>query len=173
MHVVFFFFYKNYLFIYIRNFLSINCICYLAVFVTSIKINKFINKKKKIFFYRDMENFWISGAIQAIKAVSFVCDFFTYPVYLLLHRPWEKKKLSRRIKAKSVYKDEKSIIYRNVDQIGSMHSHLAKEKIETLESMLKWVAKIHGDKKCLGTRQILAEEDEVQPNGRVFKKVNF
>ena len=25
--------------------------------------------------------------------------------------------------------------------------------------------------KCLGTRELLAEEDEMQPNGRVFKKV--
>ena len=25
--------------------------------------------------------------------------------------------------------------------------------------------------KCLGTRELLAEEDEIQPNGRIFKKV--
>lgn len=36
--------------------------------------------------------------------------------------------------------------------------------------MLTYVAKIHTNKKCLGTREILSEEDEIQPNGRVFKK---
>lgn len=39
--------------------------------------------------------------------------------------------------------------------------------------MLTYVAKIHTNKKCLGTREILSEEDEVQPNGRVFKKYNM
>ncbi|KAJ8674122.1 hypothetical protein QAD02_005384 [Eretmocerus hayati] len=115
-------------------------------------------------------NFWVLGAVQAIKALTYVYDIFTFPVYLLLQRPWEKRKASRRIKAKAVTKDENSVIYRNVDPIGTMHSTLVAQKIETLEAMLKWVANLHKDKKCLGTRQILAEEDEVQPNGRVFKK---
>lgn len=36
--------------------------------------------------------------------------------------------------------------------------------------MLTFATKLHTDKKCLGTRKILSEEDEKQPNGRVFKK---
>lgn len=39
--------------------------------------------------------------------------------------------------------------------------------------MLTYATKIHADKKCLGTREILSEEDEVQPNGKVFKKYNM
>lgn len=39
--------------------------------------------------------------------------------------------------------------------------------------MLTLAAKTHTTKKCLGTRQILSEEDEVQKNGRVFKKYNL
>lgn len=118
-----------------------------------------------------MDNFWIIGAVQAIKTLSYVYDIFTFPVYLLLQRPWTKRKASRRIKAKPVYCDDTSVVYRNIDPIGEMHATLVKENIETLEAMLRWVAQIHRDKKCLGTRQILAEEDEIQPNGRVFKKV--
>lgn len=45
--------------------------------------------------------------------------------------------------------------------------------IDTLEKMFNYVAKIHSNKRCLGTREILSEEDEVQPNGRVFKKYNM
>lgn len=36
--------------------------------------------------------------------------------------------------------------------------------------MLSFAAKLHTNENCLGTRKILSEEDEVQPNGRVFKK---
>lgn len=47
-----------------------------------------------------MDNMWLDGAIQAIKALAFVCDIITYPVYLLLQRPWDKKQLSRRPKVR-------------------------------------------------------------------------
>lgn len=47
-----------------------------------------------------MDNMWLDGAIQAIKALAFVCDILTYPVFLLLQRPWEKKRLSRKPKVR-------------------------------------------------------------------------
>ncbi|XP_047361763.1 long-chain-fatty-acid--CoA ligase 4 isoform X1 [Vespa velutina] len=119
---------------------------------------------------REMESFWITSAINAIKALSYVYDLLTFPVYLILQRPWEKRKASRRIKARPISKGENSITYRSVDSPGPMHVKLEREKVCTLEAVLLWVSKIHGEKKCLGTRQILAEEDEVQPNGRIFKK---
>lgn len=117
-----------------------------------------------------MEGFWINGAIHAIKALSYVYDLLTFPVYLILQRPWEKRKASRRIKARVLSKDDTTITYRSVDSPGPMHTALEREKIETLDKMFQWVVQMHTDKKCLGTRQILAEEDEIQPNGRVFKK---
>ncbi|XP_053996394.1 fatty acid CoA ligase Acsl3 isoform X2 [Hylaeus anthracinus] len=119
---------------------------------------------------QEMEGFWIIGAINAIKALSYVYDLLTFPVYLILQRPWEKRKASRRVKARAVAKDEHSVIYRSVDSPGPMHVALKREKIDTLVKMLSWVSKLHGDKRCLGTRQILADEDELQPNGRIFKK---
>ncbi|XP_020289226.1 long-chain-fatty-acid--CoA ligase 4 isoform X2 [Pseudomyrmex gracilis] len=119
---------------------------------------------------REMEGFWVSGAIHAIKALSYVYDLLTFPIYLILQRPWEKRKASRRIKARPISKDENQITYRSVDSPGSMHIMLEREKIDTLEKVLLWVVEKHGNKRCLGTRQILAEEDEPQANGRVFKK---
>lgn len=47
---------------------------------------------------------------------------------------------------------------------------MIQENIDTLEKMFKYVTKIHTDKRCVGTREILSEEDEVQSNGRIFKK---
>lgn len=47
---------------------------------------------------------------------------------------------------------------------------MLQNNINTLEKMFNYVTKIHTTKRCLGTRQILSEFDEVQPNGRIFKK---
>lgn len=50
---------------------------------------------------------------------------------------------------------------------------MLKNHIDTLEKVFKFVVKVHSGKKCLGTREILGEEDEVQPNGRIFKKLKL
>lgn len=66
--------------------------------------------------------------------------------------------------------DNTQITYRNVDAPKEHHVKMLQENIDTLEKMFKYVAKIHTTKKCLGTRDILGEEDEMQDNGRMFKK---
>lgn len=66
--------------------------------------------------------------------------------------------------------DDKQITYRTVDEPGKIYIRMLQKHVYTLEKMFKEVTKIHKTKRCLGTREILGEEDEVQPNGRVFKK---
>ena len=48
-----------------------------------------------------------------------------------------------------------------------------KKNIDTMEKVFKNTALNHGQKRALGTREILGEEDEVQADGRVHKKVIF
>ncbi|KAL1124303.1 hypothetical protein AAG570_002071 [Ranatra chinensis] len=117
-----------------------------------------------------MDNLWVEGAIGAIKAFVFVYDIITYPVYLILQRPWQKKQLSRRVKAKAISKDTHSITYRSVSGPAEIHSKMLAYGVDTLDKMLLYVLKMFSNKRCLGTRQIIAEEDERQPNGRIFKK---
>jgi long-chain acyl-CoA synthetase len=45
-----------------------------------------------------MESFWIQAALTALKSFSFVYDVITFPIYLLLQRPWKRRVMSRRIK---------------------------------------------------------------------------
>lgn len=50
---------------------------------------------------------------------------------------------------------------------------LNKDQCYTLEKMLRIVSLNYKNKRCLGTREILAEEDENQPDGKVFKKLRM
>lgn len=120
-----------------------------------------------------MDNFWVKGAISAIKAIAFVCDIITLPVYLVLQKPWEKRQEARRVKAKVINSDENSVTYRTSEPPREVHVKMLQANIDTLEKMFNHVARVHSTKRCLGTRQILSEEDEVQPNGRIFKKYNM
>lgn len=54
-----------------------------------------------------------------------------------------------------------------------MHVKMLQNNIDTLERMFEFVTKVHSTKRCIGTRKIISEEDEMQPNGRVFKKFNM
>jgi len=42
-----------------------------------------------------------------------------------------------------------------------------------MEKLFNYAAFKNGGRKALGTREILAEEDELQPDGSLFKKVIF
>ncbi|KAJ8960894.1 hypothetical protein NQ318_020193 [Aromia moschata] len=147
-------------------------------------------------------------AIGALRALAFVYDVLTFPVYVILQRPWRQRQLSRRIKgyifdvetdrpndisidvkgnditnhfsdppppskiakAKPVTQDTKSITYRSTSEPNEHHIILVRENLDTMVKMFEYCSKRYPNKRCLGTREILAEEDEVQPNGRVFKK---
>lgn len=118
----------------------------------------------------NMESFWVQTAIGAIKIIAMVYDIITMPIYLILQRPWKRRALAKRVKAKIIQQNDTSITYHGVDSPGEMHVKMLQNNINTLERMFNFVTKIHSTKRCIGTRQILSEEDEMQPNGRVFKK---
>jgi len=63
-----------------------------------------------------------------------------------------------------------SITFRSVADISDVHVRFIQDKIDTLEKVFRFAVRQHGHKSAIGTREILAEEDELQPNGRVFKK---
>uniref|UniRef100_A0A0K8TNA5 long-chain-fatty-acid--CoA ligase n=1 Tax=Tabanus bromius TaxID=304241 RepID=A0A0K8TNA5_TABBR len=120
-----------------------------------------------------MEGFWIQTAIGAIRAIAFMCDILALPVYLVLQQPWKRRQLSKRVKAKAISQDDTQITYRTTEPPREVHVKMLQANIDTLEKMFNYVTKIHSTKRCLGTRQILSEEDELQPSGRVFKKYNM
>lgn len=37
-------------------------------------------------------------AMGAIKCLAFACDILTFPLYLVLQKPWKRRVLSKRIK---------------------------------------------------------------------------
>ena len=48
---------------------------------------------------------------------------------------------------------------------------IVRAKVDTVTKAFNYAVQKYQDKDCLGTRQVLGEEDEVQKNGKVFKKL--
>ncbi|XP_060516844.1 long-chain-fatty-acid--CoA ligase 4 isoform X2 [Cylas formicarius] len=158
-----------------------------------------------------MDSIGFTLALGALRALAFVYDVLTFPVYVILQRPWRARQQSRKIKAvivasereqrksdvsvdmkgietditnrfvepsnnnqaQPITQDTKSITYRSTEQPKNYHIMLLREKVDTMAKLLELVSKKYPNKRCLGTRQIFGEDDEVQPNGRVFKKFNM
>ncbi|RMX48628.1 hypothetical protein pdam_00007999 [Pocillopora damicornis] len=60
--------------------------------------------------------------------------------------------------------------YRCVEHLSSLKTSLY-DGVTTLDQMFKRAVNLYPYRKCLGTREIIKEEDEMQPNGRLFKKL--
>ncbi|KAL0175103.1 hypothetical protein M9458_031071, partial [Cirrhinus mrigala] len=75
---------------------------------------------------------------------------------------------SRRVKARSV-SGQPSGPYRDVGALRSLASCI-QPGVNTLDRVFESSMSRNPHLDCLGTRELLSEEDETQEDGRVFKK---
>uniref|UniRef100_A0A673I5P5 long-chain-fatty-acid--CoA ligase n=1 Tax=Sinocyclocheilus rhinocerous TaxID=307959 RepID=A0A673I5P5_9TELE len=106
-----------------------------------------------------------------------------FPVYavvwlysLLSFLPWyfltgaqKKKALAKRVKSRSTTGQAEGP-YRAVDRFDSLVTEDFPGK-DTLDKLFDYAVERFGKADCLGTREVLSEENETQPNGKVFKKL--
>ncbi|KAK9517786.1 hypothetical protein VZT92_023130 [Zoarces viviparus] len=114
------------------------------------------------------------SALQAI--LLFPIHLVTWLYSALSFLPWyymtgagERKALSKREKARSTTGCAEGP-YRSVDHFDS----LARQDIpgkDTLDKLFEHAVQRFGPAHCLGTRDLLSDENEVQPSGKLFKKL--
>ncbi|XP_043926225.1 long-chain-fatty-acid--CoA ligase 3 isoform X2 [Protopterus annectens] len=95
---------------------------------------------------------------------------------VIIFIPWyilsgagQKLAKAHRVKAKPV-NDDSGSPYRSVNSQHCLASVLY-PGCDTLGKVFEYCRTKFKDNDCLGTRELLSEEDEVQTNGKVFKKV--
>uniref|UniRef100_A0A2P2HY61 long-chain-fatty-acid--CoA ligase n=1 Tax=Hirondellea gigas TaxID=1518452 RepID=A0A2P2HY61_9CRUS len=117
-----------------------------------------------------MGDFGVSVAINIIKAGVLVYDVLTYPVYALWQRPWQRQDTTNKQRAHNISTNDSEVIYRAEAKVTDLEVEFTRKNITTLKEALDLAFKKHAHKKALGTRKIFKETDEVQKNGKVFKK---
>uniref|UniRef100_A0A665ULG5 long-chain-fatty-acid--CoA ligase n=1 Tax=Echeneis naucrates TaxID=173247 RepID=A0A665ULG5_ECHNA len=118
-----------------------------------------------------------------LKLNSALQSILLFPIHLLVwlysilsFLPWyyitgagKRQAVSKRIKARSTSGRAEGP-YRSVDHFEG----LAREDLpgkDTLDKLFEHAVQRFGHAHCLGTRDILSEENEIQPSGKVFKKL--
>ncbi|KAJ8388705.1 hypothetical protein AAFF_G00131140 [Aldrovandia affinis] len=107
--------------------------------------------------------------LQVFRSVVWVYSFITFLPWYLLSGPGPAPERSRRVKALSLSGDPGGP-YRAANSLRRLASVLY-PGCDTLDKVFEHARQRFPDRDCLGTREVLSEEDESQPNGKLFKKV--
>lgn len=109
--------------------------------------------------------------LQLINLLVLVYSFVTYIPWYILSGSRQAIAKAKQVKAKPV-NNKPGGAYRSVNSLHCLASVLY-PGCDTLDKVFKYAKTKYKDKKLLGTREILKEEDEIQPSGKVFKKVSL
>lgn len=107
--------------------------------------------------------------LQVFRSVVWVYSVITFIPWYFFSGAGTNLERARRIKARSI-SGHPAGPYRAVKCQGKLVAWLH-PGVDTLDKMFEYAAKRFPQRDCLGTREVLSEEDELQPNGKVFKKV--
>ncbi|XP_050037692.1 fatty acid CoA ligase Acsl3-like [Dermacentor andersoni] len=102
-----------------------------------------------------------------VKVLGTIYDVVTLPVYTVLQQPWVYWKRKRMCFAKPIIEGDPSSPYHLL-----RNSEVENLKgVQTLDELVRRAIRSHAKRPALGTRRVLGRRDEVQPNGKVFKKL--
>jgi len=102
--------------------------------------------------------------------VSHVYDYVCYPFFMLLHAPWLVRRYRKSNHARTERRGPDEMIYHSVEVNGPINVELERNNLRTMDQVFSYVTTKYGKDKCLGTRHIKSEVEEVQPNGKTFLK---
>jgi len=113
--------------------------------------------------------------IGLIALLLFIWDVLTYPIYLILQQPWRQSRLIGRTRAKIVNQTKTEVTIQPEPQKCKYKDEVRNnpEKINTMAKLFNFSRTKHGNKRCLGTREVLGELEEKQNNGKVFTKLQL
>jgi len=104
-----------------------------------------------------------------VFVLSHLYDYVSYPIYFVIYHPWLVRRYKRSNHAELEVRDD-CVLYHSLEEPTPINKEVKENGLTTMDAIFDYVSNKYQDKDCLGTREILAEEDEVQPNGKVFRK---
>lgn len=107
--------------------------------------------------------------LQVFRSVVWVYSFITFIPWYFFSGAGDNLERARRLKARSI-SGHPAGPYRAINSQEKLVAWLH-PGVDTIDKMFEYAAGQFPERDCLGTREVLSEEDELQPNGKVFKKV--
>lgn len=107
--------------------------------------------------------------LSVIKSIVCAYDVVTLPVYLLTQQPWKARRLSDRPRARQLNPED---VYSPwvCNELEPIEPHFIDECKIIPDILIKAVQNFK-DSPCIGYRKCFGQEDELQPDGKKFKKL--
>jgi len=126
----------------------------------------------------DMANSWLLYPlfrilIIFIYIISHIYDYLTYPIWYFVQKPWRVRQHRKGIHSKWDEPENGEIVYHSAVEPGPVNRNLRRYNLNTMEKVFSHAVGKFNDRQCLGMREILGEEKEAQPDGKVFAKYNL
>ena len=112
----------------------------------------------------------VTVGLRLIQSIMFVYDFVTYPLYYAVQQPWKAVEAMDSERAKPIEESKTSITYKPIEKSCPDLEKFKDAGIETMYECFDYAVKLHSHSRMVGTRRVIRETDEAQPNGKVFKK---
>ncbi|XP_023342990.1 long-chain-fatty-acid--CoA ligase 4 [Eurytemora carolleeae] len=124
-------------------------------------------------FYRSMA---VSlSLLSIVQAIIRIYDYCTGWLYRILYRPekvLEERMKQRAVQVKPIQPGDNEVTYK---PLPMETSKLVKEfelaQCSTMAEVWRWAVDRYKTNNLLGTRDVVGEEDEVQNNGQIFRKL--
>lgn len=105
-----------------------------------------------------------------IYIVSHLYDYLFYPIYFLFQHPWVIRRYNRSNHARREDRED-CVIFHSI--VEPFNIEIQRKQLDTMNKVFGYFSTKFAKNDCLGTREVLAEEDEKQPNGKVFQKLKL
>jgi len=117
----------------------------------------------------------ISVFICLFKIFLYAWDVLTFPVYLMLQKPWQVRHLLKRTRSRVVAQDGTEITVRSKAVTNKIVDEMKACPIDinTMDRLFSYSCNKYQRKKCLGTREVLGETSEKQADGKMFVKLQL
>ena len=93
------------------------------------------------------------------------------PFYSIAQKPWQNVNRSNRLPSFLQFqRGDGYLSCRNNKKRSDLHQAIRNENVDTIEKLIEFAVDRYGEKRMLGTRQLLGEENELQSNGTMFTK---
>lgn len=108
-------------------------------------------------------------SLSVIKSLVCAYDVITLPAYLLAQQPWKARRLSDRPRAKKLKPNDPHSPW-VTNELDPIDPHYIQD-CKTLPEILYKAVRVYKDERCMGYRECHGVEDELQPDGKRFKKL--
>ncbi len=113
--------------------------------------------------------------LSVVKAVVFVYDLVSYPLYAIAQTPrsekTKQKALGRVVMTSS---DDAAAAFKRERGDSPIYEEIiVRNNVDTVTKAFDYAVKKYGSRECLGTRDVLGVQDELQKNGKVFQKLSL